>query len=246
MRSQLTTAKKRQRTTNSVRFLSLLHDTSLDFIIYYTHFEITVIWLALNSLIYSRVTLFFFFFAPCHICSKSLHSCSKSRHFYFISHHFRTISHRFLSNTKWDVKALLLLNKPATTTVKYWNLYNDVNATHAVIGRCPWSIDRFQSRGQQLCKLLGIKESFNMWKSPIPTGFFGTYTWPPIHCFAHKHGRRDVMWSTDTWMKSRETCFLCFVQHGKWKPRELLSKEKRRQKKLFRTWECLNYKKSTQ
>ena len=23
-------------------------------------------------------------------------------------------------------------------------------------------IDRFQSRGQQLCKLLGIKESFNM------------------------------------------------------------------------------------
>ena len=150
MRSQLTTAKKRQKTTNSVRFLSLLHDTSLDFIIYYTHFEITVIWLALNSLIYSRVTLFFFFFfAPCHICSKSLHSCSKSRHFYFISHHFRTISHRFLSNTKWDVKALLLLNKPATTTIKYWNLYNDVNATRAVIGRCPWSIDRFQSRGQR-------------------------------------------------------------------------------------------------
>ena len=215
--------------------------------IYYTHFEITVIWLALNSLIYSRVTLFFFFFfAPCHICSKSLHSCSKSRHFYFISHHFRTISHRFLSNTKWDVKALLLLKKPTTTTIKYWNLYNDVNATHAVIGRFPWSIDRFQSRGQQLCKLLGIKESFNLWKSPIPTGFFGTHTWPPIHCFAHKHGRRDVMWSTDTWMKSRETCFLCFVQHGKWKPRELLSKKKRRQKKLFKTWECLNYKKSTQ
>ena len=26
------------------------------------------------------------------------------------------------------------------------------------------AIDRFQSRGQQLCKLLGIKESFNMWK----------------------------------------------------------------------------------
>ena len=86
-------------------------------------------------------TIFFFFFAPCHICSKSLHSCSKSRHFYFISHHFRTISHRF--HTKWDVKALLLLNKPATTTIKYWYLYNDVNATHAVIGRCPWSIDRF-------------------------------------------------------------------------------------------------------
>ena len=33
-------------------------------------------------------------------------------------------------------------------------------------------IDRFRSRGQQLCKLLGIKESF----------------------YIHKYGRRDVMW----------------------------------------------------
>ena len=34
------------------------------------------------------------------------------------------------------------------------------------------SIDRFQSRGQQLCKLLGIIESFNMQISSNPTGFF--------------------------------------------------------------------------
>ena len=31
-------------------------------------------------------------------------------------------------------------------------------------------------------------------KSSIPTGFFVcTQTWPPIHCFVHKYGRRDVM-----------------------------------------------------
>ena len=130
-----------------------------------------------------------------------------------------------LSNTKWEVKALLLLNKPAITTIKYWYLYNDVNATYVVIGRYQWSIDRFQSRGQQLCKLLGIKESFNLWKE--------------------SNSHRNFLY-TNIWMKSQETCFLCFVQHGKWKPRELLSKEKRRQKELFKTWERPNYKKSTQ
>ena len=51
-------------------------------------------------------------------------------------------------------------------------------------------VDRFQSRGQQLCKLLGIKEGFNMRKEFIPTGFclytnmaadplFCTKIWPP-------------------------------------------------------------------
>ena len=42
-------------------------------------------------------------------------------------------------------------------------------------------IDRFPSLGQQLYKLLEIKESFSMWKSSIPTGFF---------FFVHKCGRR--------------------------------------------------------
>ena len=37
-------------------------------------------------------------------------------------------------------------------------------------------IDRFPSLGQQLYKLLEIKESFSMWKSSIPTGFFFLYT----------------------------------------------------------------------
>ena len=28
----------------------------------------------------------------------------------------------------------------------------------------------------------------------FPQDFFCTQTWPPIHCFVHKYGRRDVMW----------------------------------------------------
>ena len=56
------------------------------------------------------------------------------------------------------------------------------------------AIDRFQSRGQQLCKLLGIKESFNMSEFKAHRIFLGTQTWPPIHCFVHKFGRRDLLW----------------------------------------------------
>ena len=44
------------------------------------------------------------------------------------------------------------------------------------------AIDRFHSRGQQLCKLLGIKESFNMWKEFNSHWIF----------FVHKHGRRFI------------------------------------------------------
>ena len=56
------------------------------------------------------------------------------------------------------------------------------------------AIDRFQSRGQQLCKLLGIKESFNMSEFKAHRIFLGTQTWPPIHWFVHKFGLRDLMW----------------------------------------------------
>ena len=46
---------------------------------------IPAIWLALSSVVYLQITLFF---ALNHICSKSRHSCSKSHHFCFNSHHF--------------------------------------------------------------------------------------------------------------------------------------------------------------
>ena len=48
-------------------------------------------------------------------------------------------------------------------------------------------IDRFQSRGQQLCKLLGVKESFNMWKEFNSHRIF----------FVHKHGRRVIVLYTN-------------------------------------------------
>ena len=28
----------------------------------------------------------------------------------------------------------------------------------------------------------------------VPHDYFCTQTWPPFHCFVHKHGHRDVMW----------------------------------------------------
>ena len=80
---------------------------------------IPVIWLALSSVIYSRITLFF---ALNHIYSKSCHSCSKSDHFCFKSHHFCSISHHFCFDAKWDVTAFLLplFNKPAASSITYW------------------------------------------------------------------------------------------------------------------------------
>ena len=79
---------------------------------------ILAIWLALSSVIYSRLTLFF---AINHVCCKSRHSYSKSRHFCSKSHHFRSISHHFC-----DVKAFLfpLFDKPATWSIKYWCCLN--------------------------------------------------------------------------------------------------------------------------
>ena len=48
-------------------------------------------------------------------------------------------------------------------------------------------IDRFQSRGQKLCKLLGIKESLNMWKEFNSHRIF----------LVHKHGRRFILLYTN-------------------------------------------------
>ena len=48
-------------------------------------------------------------------------------------------------------------------------------------------IDRFQSRSQQLGKLLGIKESFNMWKEFNSHRIF----------YVHKNGRRFIVLYTN-------------------------------------------------
>ena len=48
--------------------------------------------------------------------------------------------------------------------------------------------------------------------------FFGTRKWPLVQwceCYARCDWSLPMIYqSTDTWMTSRETCFLCFVQHG--------------------------------
>ena len=91
---------------------------------------------------------------------------------------------------KAETKYLYFLR---TLKLKYRKL-NNSSSTKRFSRRIKLT-DRFQSRGQQLCKLFGIKESFNTdgKKVQFPQDFFCTQTWPPIHCFVHKYGRRDVM-----------------------------------------------------
>ena len=96
-----------------------------------------------------------------------------------------------------------------------YDLYNDVNATRAVIGRCPWSI-KVQIHGWRHGKLVFFV-LFNM-----------------------ARGFENVCEIISDW--------------GKWKLRKKFSRnylqrrkmEKRRPKKLLTTWQCLNYKKSSQ
>ena len=77
---------------------------------FWNHLVIPTIWLALRSVIYSRITSFF---VQNPICSKSRHFCSKPNHFSSI-----VIS---VSKTKWNLKAFLfpLFNKQATRSIKF-------------------------------------------------------------------------------------------------------------------------------
>ena len=64
------------------------------------------IWLAVSSMIYLRITLFF---ALNHICSKWRHSCSKSHHFFFKTHYFRSLSHHLCFKYKMRCKSLFVI-----------------------------------------------------------------------------------------------------------------------------------------
>ena len=78
-----------------------------------------------------------------------------------------------------------LLEVPSINSITYGQslslLYHLISRTHFQ------SIDRFQSRGQELCILLGIKESFNMSKEFDSHRIF----------FVHKHGRRSIVLYTN-------------------------------------------------
>ena len=55
---------------------------------------------------------------------------------------------------------------------------------------------RIQSHGQQLCKLLGIKESFNMWKEFNSHRIFLYTNMAADSLFAHKYGRQFIVFYT--------------------------------------------------
>ena len=46
------------------------------------------------------------------------------------------------------------------------------------------SVERFHSRGQQLCKFIGTKRKFlHKKKKQYQKDWFGTPAWPPLYCF---------------------------------------------------------------
>ena len=98
----------------------------------------------------------------------------------------------------------------------YAYLYNDESATSAVIGCCPWSI-RVEIHGWRQGKLVFFV-LFNM-----AHGFENVceilFLIKARECLEKKHSRS-------------------YLQRRKM--------ENQRQKELFTTWECLNYKKSSQ
>ena len=66
---------------------------------------------------------------------------------------------------------------------------------HSPILYCLITIDRFHSRGKQLCKFVGTKTFFYIRKVSIPNGcFFVHQHGRRFHCFVHQYGCRDVRW----------------------------------------------------
>ena len=49
-------------------------------------------------------------------------------------------------------------------------------------GAPPKGTSTFQSRGDQLCKFIGPKESFKWQNVHLPQEWFGTPKWPSFHC----------------------------------------------------------------
>ena len=61
-----------------------------------------------------------------------------------------------------ETRSCLISNCSKWLSVSHIQLIIEFCSDHPLWGK--QTIDRFHSRGQQLCKLLWIKESFNMWK----------------------------------------------------------------------------------
>ena len=86
---------------------------------------IPAIRLALSSVIYSQITLFF---VLNHLCSKLHHSFLNWCHFWLNRTIFAVYCIISVLGTQWDVKAFLFLlfNKRATWSNKYWYWLNSV------------------------------------------------------------------------------------------------------------------------
>ena len=101
-------------------------------------------------------------------------------HFFLTFHHFKLEAHVINRNCVFPCK---ILARPYQQT--------NLSVKSGVHGK----IDHLHSCDQvPLCKFLGRKERFYRKKEFNPHRiFFDTAPkWPPLHCFVHQYGRRDV------------------------------------------------------
>ena len=124
--------------------------------------------------------------------------------------------------------------------------------------------------GLQVYRSLNLICAFHIFSILHTNGLTAFIQW--CECYARCDWSLSMIYkSTDTWMTSQETSFLCFVWHGTrfWKclwhyfafkqvkaskkkvnwsywQRKKMDKRRQNLKELFTTWECPNYKKSSQ
>ena len=115
-------------------------------------------------------------------------------------HYWFTISRHHLSGTVFSFITFLKHSQSKTYSLgvssTWWPLNRGDNRGRTLFGMAKGLprplIDSFLSRGQQIA---WNKRKFQHVKRvQFPQDFFCTQTWPPIHCFVHTYGCRDVMW----------------------------------------------------
>ena len=89
-----------------------------------------------------------------------------------------------------------------------WMAWKQTRSLDVLMGL--FLIDRFRSRGQQLCRFLGTKEGFYIRKISNPHRIFLVHQHGRcLIALVHQYGRREVMWKRSI---GRACCGYCQVK----------------------------------
>ena len=130
-----------------------------------------------------------------------------------------------LKYTQFRIKtaSLFFSNGISSSTFSLWYIYRVLIKKLINL----WSV--FSHVVSSYAKIAWHKRKFyHVKRVQFPQDFFYTQTWPPIHCFVHKYGRRDVMWKRSIkpvkYMTSQESRKSQFNSTSVWQvPRNLNS-----------------------